>query len=78
MVLQLNSRSVRVWAVKLDGEGWIGVSGDAGRCHGHEHETPELAKLCALHRLPARPGGGEVLLLPLPGRRRSRGARASG
>jgi hypothetical protein len=70
MLLHLNSTAVRVLAVKLDGEGWVGVSTDAGRCHGHGHETPELAKLCALHRLQAPAGDGKVLLLPVAGGRR--------
>ena len=56
---------VRVVAVKLNGEGWIGVTTIGQRCRGHGHLTPELAKLCALHR----DGGGEralnVILLPL-------------
>ena len=72
-------RQVRVYAVKLDGEGWLGVGTDLGRCQGHGHETPELAKLCALHRLQSRPSESNVVLLPLaapgPGRR---AARASG
>ena len=58
-----------MFAVKVDGEGWVGVSADVDRCHGHAHPTPELAKLCALHR--GQPGGpdGNVVLMPvLPGR----------
>lgn len=55
-----------ICAVKLDQAGWLGVSVDAGRCLDHVHETPELAKLCALHREQAlRPDGG-LVLLPLP------------
>jgi hypothetical protein len=79
MVIQSNSRPVRLYAVKLDGEGWVGVSADLGRCHGHEHETPELARLCALHRLQEGSGAGDGVLL-LPVRRSSTGgaARASG
>jgi hypothetical protein len=79
--MQPNSRQVRVYAVKLDGEGWLGVSTDMGRCHGHGHETPELAKLCALHRLRALPANSNVVLLPVapPGHgQRRRIARASG
>lgn len=77
--LRQNSRQVRVYAVKVDGEGWLGVGTDLGRCQGHGHETPELAKLCALHRLQSRPSDSNVVLLPLaaPGPRR-RAARASG
>src|SRR5204863_469993 len=62
-----NSTAVRVLAVKLDGEGWVGVSTDLGRCHGHGHETPELAKLSALHRPQAPAGDGKVLPLPATG-----------
>ena len=59
-----STRIVRTLAVKVDGEGWIGVCDDAGRCHGHGHSTPELAKLCALHRsLPAV--DPNVVLLPV-------------
>ena len=79
--MQSNTRQVRVHAVKLDGEGWIGVSPYGDRCHGHGHSTPELAKLCALHLLPA-PGSDEnIVLLPLPAARRpdrQRVARTSG
>jgi hypothetical protein len=61
------TRHRTISAVKLDDEGWLGVSVDAGRCHGHAHETPELAKLCALHReQEVRLPEGNVLLLPLP------------
>jgi hypothetical protein len=74
MLLHLNSTAVRVLAVKIDGEGWVGVSTDLGRCHGHRHETPELAKLCALHRLQAPAGDGKVLLLPVTGGRHGRQA----
>jgi hypothetical protein len=77
--LHQNTRQVRVFAVKVDGEGWLGVGADLGRCQGHGHETPELAKLCALHRLQSRPPDSNVVLLPLaapsPNRR---AARASG
>jgi hypothetical protein len=61
-----------VYAVKLDGEGWLGVSVDVGRCHGHGHETPELAKLCALHRQQAVAPRWGVVLLPLPPVKRRR------
>jgi hypothetical protein len=67
--LHPSQKQVRTFAVKLDGEGWLGVSADVGRCQGHAHPTPELAKLCALHR--ARPAGadGNVVLMPvLPSR----------
>jgi hypothetical protein len=77
----MNARRIRVYAVKVDGEGWLGVGDDMGRCEGHGHETPELAKLCALHRRGAPPSGGNMLLLPLtaPSRRdQRRVARASG
>jgi hypothetical protein len=74
MVLQLNSKKVHVVAVKVTGEGWVGVSTARGRCHGHKHQTPELAKLCALHRLDVA-WPGHVLLLPLrPDRRLARPA----
>jgi hypothetical protein len=76
-----SSKQVRVYAVKLAGDGWVGVGVDLGRCHGHGHETPELAKLCALHRLGAPAPGGDVVLLPLPASGRREGgriARASG
>jgi hypothetical protein len=65
--------------VKVDGEGWIGVSADAGRCHGHGHQTPELAKLCALHRLQPAGAAGNVVLLPVapPSRRERRRAAGS-
>jgi hypothetical protein len=77
--LQLKSRQVRVYAVKLDGEGWVGVCTDMARCHGHGHQTPELARLCALHRLgPPAPGTNVVLLPVLPSSNRRRIARASG
>jgi len=63
--LHRSQKQVRTFAVKLDGEGWVGVSADVGRCHGHAHPTPELAKLCALHR--ARPAGADdnVVLMPV-------------
>jgi len=64
--------------VKVDGEGWVGVSADVDRCHGHAHQTPELAKLCALHRSqPSGPGGNLVLLPVTPTARRER-RRAAG
>lgn len=63
--MQHNRDRIRVVAVKLDGEGWIGVTTIGQRCRGHGHRTPEQAKLCALHR----DGGDEravnVILLPL-------------
>jgi hypothetical protein len=64
--------------VKVDGQGWIGVAADVGRCHGHGHPTPELAKLCALHR--ALPGAaGNLVLLPVrPGAPRERRRVAGG
>jgi hypothetical protein len=64
----------------MDGEGWLGVGDDVGRCQGHAHETPEQAKLCALHRQGAHPPGGNLVLLPVPGstREQRRIARASG
>ena len=62
--LQHKRDRVGVVAVKLNGEGWIGITTIGQRCRGHCHRTPELAKLCALHR-----DGGEralnVILLPL-------------
>ena len=63
--LHRSQKQVRTFAVKVDGEGWVGVSADIGRCHGHAHPTPELAKLCALHR--ARPAGADdnVVLMPV-------------
>jgi hypothetical protein len=66
--------------VKVEGEGWIGVAAEAGRCHGHGHQTPELAKLCALHR--AQPAGagaaGNVVLLPVASPARPERRRAAG
>jgi len=60
----MNSNRTRVYAVKVEGEGWLGVGDDVSRCDGHAHETPELAKLCALHR--AGPAAGRnVVLLPV-------------
>ena len=74
-----SQKQVRTFAVKLDGEGWVGVSADTGRCHGHAHPTPELAKLCALHRAqPADAQGDNVVLMPvLPAAPRER-RRAAG
>jgi hypothetical protein len=75
--LHRSSRQVRTFAVKIDGEGWIGVGADIGRCHGHGHPTPELAKLCALHRsLPAV--DENVLLLPVTPSRAAERRRAAG
>lgn len=64
--------------MKVDGEGWIGVGAEIGRCHGHGHPTPELAKLCALHRsLPT--AAGNVVLLPVqPATARERRRAAGG
>ncbi|HXM57973.1 MAG TPA: hypothetical protein VOB72_21430 [Candidatus Dormibacteraeota bacterium] len=73
-------RQIRTFAVKVEGEGWIGVAAEAGRCHGHGHQTPELAKLCALHRAqPAGAGDNNVVLLPVapPARRERRRAAGS-
>ncbi len=67
----MNARRIRIYAVKVDGEGWLGVADDVGRCHGHGHETPELAKLCALHRQVAPARRGNLVLLPV----RATGAR---
>jgi hypothetical protein len=77
---QMKARRIRVYAVKVDGEGWLGVADDVGRCHGHGHETPELAKLCALHRQGTPPGGGNMVLMPVAASRGSerRIAKASG
>ena len=75
--MQLNANRVRVYAVKLDGDGWVGVGVDLGRCHGHGHETPELAKLCALHRLRGPGPDGNVVLLPVRQRGRPDGRRVS-
>lgn len=60
------TNKVRVIAVKLNGEGWVGVSTIGDRCLGHAHETPELARLCALHREGALHPGQNVLLMPVP------------
>jgi hypothetical protein len=64
--LHRSQKQVRTYAVKIDGEGWIGVSADTARCHRHGHPTPELAKLCALHRAQPAGAGGNVVLLPVP------------
>jgi hypothetical protein len=61
-----SQKQVRTYAVKIDGEGWVGVSADTSRCHGHGHPTPELAKLCALHRSQPPDSAGKVVLLPVP------------
>jgi hypothetical protein len=63
--LHPSQKQVRTYAVKVDGEGWVGVSTDTSRCHGHGHPTPELAKLCALHRSQPPGGDGNVVLLPV-------------
>ena len=52
-------------AVKLDGEGWVGVTTIGQRCRGHRHDTPEQAKLCALHRDGSEELALNVVLLPL-------------
>lgn len=52
-------------AVKLDQAGWVGVGPTADRCEGHRHQTPELAKLCALHREGAHSAASNVVLLPV-------------
>ncbi len=64
--LHRSQKQVRTFAVKIDGEGWVGVSADIGRCHGHGHQTPELAKLCALHRAQPLAADGNIVLLPVP------------
>jgi len=64
--LYRSQKQVRTFAVKLNGEGWVGVSADTGRCHGHAHPTPELAKLCALHRAQPADAQGKVVLMPVP------------
>jgi hypothetical protein len=64
--LHRSQKQVRTYAVKLDGEGWVGVSTDTSRCHGHAHATPELAKLCALHRAQPADAGSNVVLMPVP------------
>jgi hypothetical protein len=77
----MNARRIWIYAVKVDGEGWLGVGDDVGRCDGHGHETPELAKLCALHRQQAPPPARNVVLLPVAPSRRGdqrRIAKASG
>jgi hypothetical protein len=62
----MNARRIWIYAVKVDGEGWLGVGDDVGRCDGHGHETPELAKLCALHRAQPADAGSNVVLMPVP------------
>ena len=52
-------------AVKLGDEGWIGVTTIGQRCSGHGHDTPEQAKLCALHRDGSDERALNVVLLPL-------------
>jgi hypothetical protein len=81
--LQQNPGQVRTFAVKLDDEGWVGVSALGDRCRGHAHPTPELAKLCALHRARGAWAGQNVVLLPLsepaqPARRSRRRAAGGG
>ena len=76
--LHRSKKQVRTYAVKVDGEGWVGVSADTSRCHGHAHPTPELAKLCALHRAQPADAEGKVVLMPvLPAAPRER-RRAAG
>jgi hypothetical protein len=73
-----SQKQVRTYAVKIGGEGWVGVSADTSRCDGHAHPTPELAKLCALHRAQPVDVDGNVVLLPvLPAAPRER-RRAAG
>ncbi len=62
----MSSRRPTVSAVKVQSAGWLGVSPVAGPCHRHGHETPELAKLCALHREQVREPEENIVLLPLP------------
>jgi hypothetical protein len=76
--LQRSSRQARTLAVKIDDEGWIGVAADLGRCHGHRHPTPELAKLCALNRAQPVGASGNVLLLPVSSSSPRAPRRASG
>ena len=64
--------------MKVDGIGWVGVSADVDRCHGHGHQTPELAKLCALHRAQPAGPGGNVVLLPVASPARRERRRAAG
>jgi len=63
--LHRSQKQVRTFAVKIDGEGWVGVCADAGRCDGHAHPTPELAKLCVLHRVLTPDPDERVVLLPV-------------
>ena len=51
--------------MKVDGQGWVGVGADIARCDGHGHPTPELAKLCVLHRARPADPDGKVVLLPV-------------
>jgi hypothetical protein len=64
-VQQHTSDRVRAFAVKVEGEGWIGVSVVGDRCRDHGHQTPEQAKLCALHRAQVPGHSGNVVLMPL-------------
>ncbi len=64
--MQQNQKRVRMFAVKVDGEGWLGVSSVGDRCRGHGHDTPEQAKLCAMHRTRGWEPAPNVVLLPLP------------
>jgi hypothetical protein len=72
-----STRRVTPSAVKLPPNGWVGVGIYVGRCQGHVHETPELAKLCAMHREQGAVGDPEVLLMPLP-RRTAKAATGTG
>jgi hypothetical protein len=64
--LQRGNKQVRTYAVKVEAVGWVGVSADTGRCQDHGHPTPELAKLCALHRAQPVAAEGNVILMPVP------------
>jgi hypothetical protein len=63
--VQHTSDRVRAFAVKIEGEGWIGVTVVGDRCRDHGHQTPEQAKLCALHRAQVQGRGDNVVLMPL-------------
>ena len=64
--MRTKSNAIRVHAVKLDRSGWVGVGPTADRCEDHRHQTPELAKLCALHREGERAlAAPNVVLLPV-------------
>ena len=59
----MQSKQLRTYAVRVNDEGWIGVGEEVDRCRGHGHETPELAKLCALNRQESQ--GTNLLVLPV-------------